>query len=68
LPWKADIEHETGRSVGSPRSEEVADRSKEVDGKADGTQQTAKRLADLRVIIDDNDGCWRLGQSSELPR
>ncbi|GGD71453.1 hypothetical protein GCM10008012_14390 [Rhizobium anhuiense] len=56
LSRKPDIEYETGRSIGSPGREEVAHGSEEVDGKADRTQQTPKRLPDLGVIIDNNDG------------
>ncbi len=51
-----DIEHEAGRSVRAPFVQEFGNRSQGLGLRADGSDQAAERLADPRVVIDDDDG------------
>src|SRR6202035_3180440 len=53
---QSDIEHEAGGSVRAPFAQKFGNRSQGLGLQADGPDQAAERLADPRVVIDDDDG------------
>ena len=56
LPGQSDIEHQAGGSVRASLVQEFGDRGEGLGLQTDGTDQGAERLADLGVVIDDDDG------------
>ncbi len=53
---QSDIEHQTSWSVRAPFVQEFGNRRQGFGLHANGSDQAAKRLADLWVVIDDDDG------------
>src|SRR5207245_3975892 len=51
-PGQPDIEHEASGAVRAPLVQEFGNRSQGLGLHADGSDQTAERLADSRVVID----------------
>jgi hypothetical protein len=60
-----DVEYNTARRLRELVLQEFRSRAEQSGLKTDGSKQTAQRLANLRVVIDDDDD-WYLGECVAL--
>ena len=63
-----DIEHQAGRPIRPTGLEEFIYRSEQLRLQPDGSEQAADELPDCGVVIDDDNGWYRLGHRHRPPR
>src|SRR5580704_289209 len=64
LPGQSDIEHQAGGAVRRIRLEKVGNRRKQPRLEIERSQQTPKRGAKLRIVVNDQDGRFRVRHPS----